>query len=572
MGNLASLAQRQSNGFVNRRSSVRSRQLAPLLIALISIFSLAAFTGFAQPNTFQDLTRSPDAVSITTETGSQELQSNAPGSWSSGGIKVTTKKRDNSLVVKLTAPTEAVKYLQLHWNATLPPDWKYLGDAWERAYGDLQWKPLDGSHVMPWYFLASDGKITDGYGVKTGPSAFCFWTADATGITLHADVRCGGSGVELGHRKLEVCSVVCRRGKPDETPFVADRQFCAQMCPDPRLPEQPVYGFNDWYCSYGHDTADEFLKDAAYMVSLAPKNGVRPFAVVDDGWEIPSDQATQSNIWNQITPPFSATLDMPQFAEKIRALGARPGLWCRPLIASADCPQSWRLARDTDFLDPTVPAARAYIIQTIRRFHDWGYDLIKHDYTTDDLFGRWGSEMGGQVTPDGWAFADRSLTSAEVIRNLYLDIRKAAGKKTLILGCNTIGHLSAGIFEIQRIGDDTSGRDWSRTRKMGVNCLAFRAPQNGAFFAVDADCVGESDPNSVPWAKNRQWLYLLSHSGTVVFTSFPHDILNAEQEQDLRAALDAASQPQPLCEPLDWQQHRTPSNWLLDDKEINFTW
>ncbi len=108
--------------------------------------------------------------------------------------------------------------------------------------------------------------------------------------------------------------------------------------------------------------------------------------------------------------------------------------------------------------------------------------MIKHDFSTSDLCGRWGFEMGDAMTADGWAFADRSRTTAEIIIDHYRSIREAAGDDVVVLGCNTIGHLSAGIFEISRVGDDTSGQEWARTRKMGVNTLAFRLPQHGAFL------------------------------------------------------------------------------------------
>ena len=71
---------------------------------------------------------------------------------------------------------------------------------------------------------------------------------------------------------------------------------------------------------------------------------------------------------------------------------------------------------------------------------------------------------------------------------LYQTLRAAAGDAVL-LGCNTMGHLGAGLFEIQRTGDDTSGHVWERTRRMGVNTLAYRLPQNGTFFTCDADCA-----------------------------------------------------------------------------------
>src|SRR5206468_2079773 len=92
-----------------------------------------------------------------------------------------------------------------------------------------------------------------------------------------------------------------------------------------------------------------------------------------------------------------------------------------------------------------------------------------------------------QMRREGWSSAsDPGRTTAEVIDGLYRTIRAAAGEM-LVIGCNTVSHLSAGHFEMCRVGDDTSGTDWSRTRKMGVNTLAFRGPQHGAFYIADAD-------------------------------------------------------------------------------------
>jgi alpha-galactosidase len=528
----------------------------------------------AQDGSFCNLARNPDAVLVITDTGTNELVGAGGKEWRGSGIMLRTRARREGLDVELLAPGVAVKHLELCWKAALPLDWKYLGDAWERAYGDLEWKALDPERVMPWYLLATNGKLTHGYGVKTGPSALCYWKTDTTGITLHADVRCGGLGVQLGRRKLDVCTVLSRCGRADETPFAAAQAFCGQMCPKPRLPKQPVYGFNDWYCSYGHDTAEEFLKNTAYVVSLAPKGGNRPFAVVDDGWQVAQDKGGTNGPgpWNRTNPKFSPTLTMPQFVERVRDLGARPGVWIRPLQASPDQPQYWRLSRDRHALDPSVPEVRAYVRQLMQRMRGWGFELIKHDYTTEEIAGLWGFQMKGEMIADGWGFADRSRTTAEIVRQLYLDIRESAGQNSLIIGCNSIGHLAAGIFELQRIGDDTSGEEWARTRKMGVNCVAFRAPQHGTFFAVDGDCAGQTKPDSVPWEKNRQWLELLARSGTPLFVSFPMDTVRPEQEQALRAALSEASRRQPVGEPLDWLETRTPAHWRVAGQDVMFSW
>jgi alpha-galactosidase len=217
-----------------------------------------------------------------------------------------------------------------------------------------------------------------------------------------------------------------------------------------------------------------------------------------------------------------------------------------------------------------VDATRAKISADITRLRQWGYDLIKHDYSTFDIFGRWGSTMGEALTRDGWTFAEGpKRTTAEVINDLYRTIRQAAGD-ALVIGCNTVSHLSAGVFDICRIGDDTSGREWARTRRMGVNTLAFRGAQHGAFYVADADCVGVT--TAIPWSLNRQWLDLLARSGTMLFVSLAPDALTDDVRRDLRAALSIAAQPQPLGEPLDWQQTSWPSRWRVMGKDISYNW
>ena len=55
------------------------------------------------------------------------------------------------------------------------------------------------------------------------------------------------------------------------------------------------------------------------------------------------------------------------------------------------------------------PSGRLAIVERdTRRLREWGYGLIKHDYTSFDLLGRWGFSMGATLTDDGWRFADRA--------------------------------------------------------------------------------------------------------------------------------------------------------------------
>ncbi len=71
---------------------------------------------------------------------------------------------------------------------------------------------------------------------------------------------------------------------------------------------------------------------------------------------------------------------------------------------------------------------------------------------------------------------------------------------------------------------------------------------------------------------NRQWLDLVSRSGTALFVSLAPDALGAEQRRDLRAALARAATPQALGEPLDWQRSIDPSRWRLDGSEVAYDW
>ena len=195
--------------------------------------------------------------------------------------------------------------------------------------------------------------------------------------------------------------------------------------------------------------------------------------------------------------------------------------------------------------------------------------MVKHDFSTFDILGRWGMDMKDELTTPGWQFHDNSKTTAEIILNLYRSIREAAGNMYLI-GCNTVSHLSAGIFEMQRIGDDTSGEEWARTKKMGVNTLGFRLVQHNKFYAVDGDCVGVT--TKVPWDKNKQWMRLLAESSAPLIISVQPDALGEEQKAFIKQCFTKASNPQPIGEPLDWLTEQWPQKWKLDGKVVNFDW
>jgi alpha-galactosidase len=515
-----------------------------------------------------DLLRPPDRVTLQTDAGFKLMTATSPGRWTADDVAVTAAAAGPALRLELSAPSTPVLRLHLRWQGDMSATRLILGDAWERAYGDLEWRAFVPDRVMPWYVATWDGERTDSYGVRTDANAFCFWQVDREGVSLWTDVRSGARPIQLGERTLHLCDVVCRAGAEGESAHAALRAFCRQMCDNPRMPAQPVYGSNDWYWAYGHNSADSVRSDAAHIVELSPTGANRPFAVIDDGWQPDRGAAKQgAGTWDHGNEKFP---DMAGLAADVRLAGARPGIWVRPLLAPDHAPDSWRLPRAKSVLDPTVPAVLEKVSADIGRLHGWGYDLIKHDYSTFDIFGRWGFQMGAALTRDGWTYAEGPRrTNAEVISALYATIRSAAAD-SLVIGCNTVSHLSAGVFEMCRAGDDTSGNEWARTRRMGVNTLAFRGAQHGAFYVVDPDCCGVT--TDIPWDYNRRWLDLLARSGTMLFVSLAPDALGEAQRRDVRAALALAAQAQPLAEPLDWQTTTLPARWRSLDSARDYDW
>jgi alpha-galactosidase len=509
----------------------------------------------------------PDLITAFTEAGSYPLRRDRQ-EWTAEDVRVSLRaEQAGETAVRVYAERSALLRLHLRWHvktAGAPEAWRYLGDQWERSYGDLGWRSLDPERILPWYFLASDNHTSFGYGVKTGAAAFCFWQMDEAGVSLWMDVRNGGRGVLLKGRELEAATIVSER-YADRSAFVAARLFCKRMCESPRLPAQPAYGGNNWYYAYGKGSAGDIRRDSEIQASLASNADNRPYMVIDDGWS-PFATAGQWSRGNERFP------DMAGLASDMKRIGVRPGIWIRPLLTRDQTPESWRIAK-RQALDPTVPEVVAQIRRDFQTLHGWGYELIKHDYSTFDLLGRWGNQMGAELTDEGWSFRDRSHTNAEVVLRFYRDLREAT-PDAVLLACNTVGHLSAGIFELQRIGDDTSGRDFNRTRKMGVNTLAFRAAQHGSFFAVDADCVGLT--RDIPWELNRQWLQLLAKSGTPLFVSAAPDAVGPEQRKALQEAFAYASRPHGLAEPVDWMDTTQPARWMAGDdnsgKPMQFDW
>ena len=476
--------------------------------------------------------------------------------------KVDFEIGENEMTVFLTAGKDRPRFVLLNWAFETDEELFVLGDAWERSYGDLAFRKLSGEkRPLPWYFAATDGKETFCFGVKTQPNAFVCFNYDNNGISAKIDCQNGGSGVRLNGRRLELCTFVFERYALP--PFESLKEYCKMLCDDPVIPKEKIYGGNNWYYAYGKSSFDEIVSDARLQAELSEGIENRPFMVVDDGWQVNSCQG-----------PYVANekfRDMKALADEMKALGVRPGIWVRLLEdAAEELTDEMKILRggERKYLDPTNEKVREYIKAELEKISSWGYELLKHDFSTNDLFGDFGNSLGDEITNfKDWHFSDETKTNAEITLDFYRLIRETCADM-LIIGCNTVSHLCAGLVEINRTGDDTSGREWARTRKMGVNTLAFRLAQNGAFYVVDADCVGILDDN-VPWEKNRQWLDVLSKSDTALFTSCAK--LSEEEKADIKAAYREIQKDHEM-RPIDIFENLTPSEWEIDGEVIRYNW
>lgn len=506
----------------------------------------------------------PCRITVETDEGRHELPFSDPARC--GDITLCFPETADGFQVCVTAEGSSLRCITLHWPEEMPEGGRVMGGAWERGYGDLEWRGYCAERVLPWYFFLQSGETMRACGVKTQPGAMCCWTVEPEGYSLYLDVRCGGDGVFLNGRTLTAAEVV-RLTDRDPDGFETEAAFFQRLCDRPLLPPEPVYGANNWYYAYGRASEGEVLRDAALLAEMTQGLENRPWYIIDDCWQAAHSDSYNGGPWRSGNKDFP---DMPGLAARIRELGVRPGIWVR-LLANSDpaIPEEWRSRRDPQYLDPSVPEALDYVCEDIRTLSRWGYGLIKHDFSTFDLLGRWGYQMEHELTDSGWRFADSSKTTAEIIVAFYRRILEAADG-AMIMGCNCVSHLGAGLMHLNRTGDDVSGRDWPRTRRMGVNTLAFTLPQHGRFFAIDADCVPLTE--QIPEEYGFQWMELVAASGTPFLVSASADYLTPERRERVRRAFRLAAGAQESARPLDWHNTTCPRRWLLGGEVREFHW
>lgn len=514
-------------------------------------------------NTFIDIIRTPDDIKIMTE--NTPFRFEEKGTENNTHAEVKCVVENNVLNIYLYPNKDAVKYIRLRFDGDISGVNTILGDSLVRSQtDDIVWHSFLPHQQMPWYFYTNDGESLHGYGVKTGCNSFAFWYADPYGITLLLDVRNGSSGVLCD--KLLCAQVVCRKGVPSENMYKAAHEFCKCMCDKPNLPKTAVYGLNNWYWAYGAIEEKVVLEEAEYLGKLTNGFKNRPFMTIDDGWQIAHAKGKYNGgPWNLTNENFTC---MQSTAEKIHSFDCRAGIWIRLLLTLSHVPAE--ATYDSPYkpngiiLDPTHEFSKQKIAEDIKRLVGWGFDMIKHDFSFFDLFG---ATLSNNMPTH---FYDKTKTNAQIVREFYELIKDSAGD-TLIMGCNTVNHLAAGVHQIQRSGNDTSGRHFEFTRRFGVHSM-MRTPQNNAFFKTDPDCAAFTE--KVSKDLNLEFLEMAAITGSATFASVTPGILNPSEEKRLQQifAIADSIKYEDYATITDWTRTAVPSQFEFMGKSYNYNW
>lgn len=480
---------------------------------------------------FIDIMREPDAVYGATE------QSNFRWEEEKLPCPIDFQYRVENDVAKVVVYPSAspIKYLKFRWRGDFSFVEKVYGDQWERSGTNavLEWRSVNGSRVLPWFCYLIGNNKTACYGVKTGADCFAFWQVDTHGITLFLNLMNGSNGVQL-KTPLLACEVVQSVGEIGQDCYEVASQFSKKLCDKPVLPKEPIFGVNNWYWAYGNISREIVLEETDYLLKMTGKTKHRPYMIIDDGWQKNRTYGDNAYIGGEWTPNERFG-DMSSLVETIHQKGAKAGLWFRPLLTVEDVPKEAVLCESSGgkILDPSHPFTIEKVIKDVKRMKSWGVDLLKHDFTTIDVTGEQPltSEFHFANFTDGKrTFFDKTRTLATIIKDLYRAIQTSAGELDVI-GCNTIGHLTAGIHSVYRVGNDTSGQNFEWTKRHGVNSV-MRLPLNNAFYNVDPDCAAFTDMVDVEI--NLDYLELCSITGMTTLASVTPHILKENELQRIR--------------------------------------
>ena len=346
------------------------------------------------------------------------------------------------------------------------------------------------------------------------------------------------------------------------------------MCEKPVLPKTPVFGVNNWYWAYGRISRETIKVETKQLMEMTTGTKNKPYMILDDGWQINRGFVPGGSYNGGPWIPNEKFGDMRDTVDDIHKSGAKAGIWFRPLRTIGDIPSEAAFYTEgcALTLDPSHPYTLEKVFEDTQRIRGWGFDLIKHDFTVNDVTGlnSVAALFSNGNLSGGRQFFDNTKTTAMIMKELYQTIQNAAGDADII-SCNTLSHISAGIHSMYRVGGDTSGRYWEMTRYNGVNCM-MRLPQNGTFHMVDPDCAAFTE--RVNLDLNLDFLEMCALTGVTTLASVTPGILNEKQMARINDIYRLADSNTELYEIADFDKVSVPERFVSPDgsKVREFDW
>lgn len=267
--------------------------------------------------------------------------------------------------------------------------------------------------------------------------------------SLRLDCLCDGQKIAAGSELVSQW-VVARFATDRETAIAAYTESLRQA--QPRRPSDAVYPapptvWCSWYY-YGNGFTQKECEENLEALTRRPL----PIDVfqVDEAWDLHWGDWGPNGDWP----------DLEGVATHARELGMAPGIWVCPVLAEPrsrihHAHRDW-LVRDrhgtpitfsmggmSNFvLDPTVPAAHAYIREIFRRLRrDLGYTYFKLDFMR-------------AVGEPGAVFADPAINRAQAFRLALEAVRDGAGDDAYVNVCGGFYGPALGLADAQRSGSD----------------------------------------------------------------------------------------------------------------------
>lgn len=90
----------------------------------------------------------PSSAWLFSESGAHPLTRSGER-WQADGIELTARASAQSLKLSLQSPKSNPVRLHVRWAFRVSPDLRFLGDAWERSYGDLAFRGMEPERILP---------------------------------------------------------------------------------------------------------------------------------------------------------------------------------------------------------------------------------------------------------------------------------------------------------------------------------------------------------------------------------------------------------------------------------------